>query len=93
MGFAGSKEWANRYRAFEVLADKFGGDKEIPKRLPVCSRNDVERFTRTFNHQEAIGTFSRHARQNCQPPANPMSFDEAVAFIIMLLKAWLESGD
>jgi hypothetical protein len=92
LGFAGANEWANLYRAFEVVKDRFGGDKEIIEHLSVCSKNDIERFTRTVNHQEAIGAFSRHARLNHQPPPNPIGFDEAVEFILALLKAWLESG-
>jgi hypothetical protein len=93
LGFAGANEWANLYRAFEVVKDRFAGDKAIIDHLQVCSKNDIERFTRTVNHQEAIGSFSRHARLNHQPPLNPISFDEAVEFIMTLLKAWLQSGE
>jgi hypothetical protein len=93
LGFAGANEWANLYRAFEVIRDQFGGDKGIIERLPACSKNDIDRFTRTVNHQEAIGAFSRHARLNHQPPPNPISFDDAVTFVMTLLKAWLESRE
>jgi hypothetical protein len=93
LGFAGGNEWANLYRAFEVVKDSLGGDKAIVERLKSCSKNDIERFTRTVNHQEAIGAFSRHARLNHQPPPNPMSFDDAVTFVVTLLKGWLESGE
>jgi hypothetical protein len=92
LGFAGANEWANLYRAFEVVRDRFGGDKAVIEHLRVCSKNEIERFTRTVNHQEAIGAFSRHARLNHQPPPNPISFDEAVELIMALLKAWLQSG-
>jgi hypothetical protein len=47
LGFAGANEWANLYRAFEVMKDRFGGDKAIVEHLQVCSKNDIERFTRT----------------------------------------------
>lgn len=93
LGFSGANEWASLYRAFEVVKDRFGGDKAIIEQLQVCSKNDIDRFTRTVNHQEAIGSFSRHARLNHQPPPNPMSFDEAVTFIMTLLKAWLQSRE
>src|ERR1035437_5721214 len=93
LGFAGANEWANLYRAFEVIRDRFGGEKGIVEHLQVCSRNDIERFTRTVNHQEAIGAFSRHARLSNQPPPNPMTFAEAVTFILTLLKGWLQSGE
>jgi hypothetical protein len=93
LGFPGANEWANLYRTFEVLKDRFGGDKAIIEHLRVCSKNDIERFTRTVNHQEAIGAFSRHARLNHQPPPNPLSFEEAVSFIMTLLKAWLDSAE
>jgi hypothetical protein len=53
---------ANLYRTYEVIADRFGGDDGVVNKLKGCSNNELERFKRTVNHQEAIGAFSRHAR-------------------------------
>ncbi len=92
LGFPGANQWANLYRAYEVIADRFGGDDGIVNCVRACSRNELERFKRTINHQEAIGAFSRHARLNCQPPPNPMRFETALEFVLGLIAFWLKSG-
>lgn len=90
LGFRGGNPWANLYRSFEIVADRFGGDAGISEGLKCCSKTKISRFTRTLNHQEAIGKFSRHARLNTVPPPEPMSFEESVEFVLALLKAWQE---
>jgi len=90
LGFRGGNPWANLYRSFEIVADRFGGDAGICDNLKCCSKTNIKRFTRTLNHQEAIGKFSRHARLNTLPPPEPMSFKEAVEFVLNLLRAWQE---
>lgn len=93
LGHESAPAWANLYRAYEVVADRFGGDNGISTKMGLCSANQLERFKRTVNHQEAIGGFSRHARLRYQPPPNPMSFREAVHFVLALLLAWKNSGE
>lgn len=78
--------WACLYRAYEVVADRFGGDKALIASF--CSKSQLERFKRTLNHQEAIGAFSRHARLNHQPPSDPIKFEEALEFVLSLVKYW-----
>lgn len=90
LGFRGDNPWANLYRTFEIVTDRFGGDAGIADKLKCCSKSQITRFTRTLNHQETIGKFSRHARSNVVPPTDPMSFEESVEFILALLKAWQE---
>lgn len=92
LGLPGANQWANLYRTYEVIADRFGGDAGIVNQLKACSKNDLDRFKRTVNHQEAIGGFSRHARLNCQPPPNPMPFQTAVGFVLGLVASWFNSG-
>ncbi|HEY9139524.1 MAG TPA: hypothetical protein VIN93_01445 [Bryobacteraceae bacterium] len=93
LGFEGANQWANLYRTYEVIADRFGGDDGVIGKLKNCSRNELERFKRTVNHQEAIGAFSRHARLKHQPPPNPMSFDGAVGFVLGLMASWFYSEE
>jgi hypothetical protein len=93
LGFEGASQWASLYRTYEVIADRFGGDEGIINKLKGSSKNELERFKRTVNHQEAIGAFSRHARVNYQPPPNPMPFDTAVRFVLGLMGFWFRSGE
>ncbi len=88
LGFRGGNPWMALYRAFEVVCDNFGGDAGVVECLSCVSKKQIDRFTRTINHQEAIGQFSRHARSKAVPPPEPMSFEEAVEFVLVLLRAW-----
>jgi hypothetical protein len=74
-----------------VAADRFGGDKGISTDMGLCSKNQLERFKRTLNHQEAIGAFSRHARSDHAPPPDPMMLDEALEFVLSLVRGWQRS--
>ena len=93
LGFESANAWADLYRAYEVIADRFGGHDGVVKDLPFCSKNQLIRFKRTANHQEAIGAFSRHARLRAEPPPDPMNFNEAVEFVLSLVRAWQELGE
>jgi hypothetical protein len=79
--------WPNLYKVREIVADALGGDGEIVRR-GWCSRNTLERFSRTANHQQAIGKFSRHARTRAQLPPNPLPEAEARNLMRELLQAW-----
>lgn len=92
LSFESANTWANLYRAYEVTTDRFGGHDGVVNNMRFCSKNQLERFKRTANHQEAIGAFSRHARLRYEPPPNPMDFNEAVEFVLSLVRAWQESG-
>jgi len=82
--------WFSLYRAYEIVADRFGGKDGLTK-CGLCSKNEVSRFTNTSNHQEAIGAFSRHARLKTEPPSNPMDIDEAIRFVSALVRLWHDS--
>ncbi len=90
LGFRGGNPWTSLYRAFEIVRSRFGGDDGIVIKLRCCSKNRISSFTRTINHQRAIGKYSRHARLPDAPPNCPMTFQEAVEFTLSLLKAWRE---
>ena len=85
---AEGNQWANLYRAAEVVEDSVGGESMILER-GWCSRSSWTRFRRTANHQEAIGLFSRHARATTQAPSNPMTLSEARVFVAGLVRSWI----
>lgn len=51
---------------------------------------EFERFNRSINHQDTFGDEARHATSNWVPHPNPMSSDEARAFIRGLAQRWFE---
>jgi hypothetical protein len=81
--------WSNLYKASEIVEDSIGGDSRLLFENGWCSRSEWRRFRRTANHQEAIGHFSRHARERSEPPPDPMTVNEAKAFVIELVRAWV----
>ena len=82
--------WANLYKACEVVEDHAGAAKAMFQ-SGWCSRSAWERFSRTANHQEAIGRFSRHARSQVEPPPDPMTVSEARRFVAELVSHWIRS--
>lgn len=80
--------WANLYKVCEIIEDALGGKEQVIGR-GWCSGTNWERFKRTANHQEAVGEFSRHARNKTVPPPNPMSVQEARLFALCLLQSWI----
>jgi hypothetical protein len=77
-------DWFNLYKVFEILQDKVTQNQW-------ASRNEVGRFTRTANHEQAAGEGARHARSRTVPPARPMTLSEADAFVERLVVEWLRS--
>ena len=65
-----ANSWANLYRAYEVVADRFGGEDSITKTHLFCSVNQLNTFKRTVNHQEAIGAFL--GMPDSRPPRHPI---------------------
>ena len=86
---ADGNPWSNLYKVVEIV------DEVVTKNVAVangwCPDSQWRRFKHTANHQEAIGRFSRHARMNSEPPADPMSLDEARQFVLKLLRSWLDT--
>lgn len=71
------------YHIYELIRDDFGGNMNN-----LASDKDWTRFTRSVNHQEVFGDDSRHIASKEKPPANPMSLDEAQAFISRVADSW-----
>ena len=83
--------WANLYKACEIVQDHVGGEAKVIFQNGWCSRSAWSRFHRTANHQEAIGSFSRHARMKTIPPPDPMTAEDARSFVAALLGGWIRS--
>jgi len=81
--------WVRLYKVYEIIRD--AGALEPARQAVGTSNNELERFTRTANHQQASGSEARHARLNADPPRNPMSIEQARDLIGQLLIAWLDS--
>jgi hypothetical protein len=79
-------DWATLYKVWEIIRD---GEEVQNKGW--ASGNEITRFTRTANHQEAAGDDARHSRLKADPPPNPMTLGEADGFIGRLLRTWLDS--
>ncbi len=77
--------WGELYKAYEVVRDDAGD----PGGRGWTSRDDLSRFTRTANHQAAAGRQARHARAATEPPANPMSLEDAWIFVRRFVSAWI----
>lgn len=80
--------WVNLYKVHEIIQQS-RHDIGAANEPRWCSAKQETRFTRTANHEEASGVFSRHARPNCDPPANPMSINEAFALIREMVANWI----
>jgi hypothetical protein len=86
---ASGNPWPNLYKVREIVEEAVGGETQVVNK-GWCSRNSIERFNRTANHQEAIGAFSRHARARAMPPPTPMDQSEARTLIGTILYEWIQ---
>jgi hypothetical protein len=91
LAIEGAQPWSNLYRAYEIIAQHVGGKHKLSSR-GWCTQDELSLFTRTVNHQKAIGSFSRHARQKGDPPPTPMRFREAKRFVLRLVQSWLDEN-
>lgn len=83
------RTWARLYRVLEEIEKELG--MKVHK-AGYCSAAERSRFTRTANTAESSGVDSRHAAGQFQAPDNPMSFQQAVAFVAVLLQKALTTG-
>jgi len=83
-----NKNWQSLYKVLEVIEDDLGGERELENRRWV-SRTRLKRFKWTANSFKAIGHQARHATTNKEPPASPMSLNDAEELIQGILKNWL----
>jgi len=65
-----------------------GGELALKQR-GLGSPTDLKRFKHSANSVSVGGDVSRHGKELTSPPANPMSVEEASAYVTYLLSAWL----
>jgi hypothetical protein len=79
-------DWRDLYFIFEIVEASVGGamyDKGW------ATRAEVSRFTHTANSPTALADEARHGHERAQPPADPMTFEDASELVRRLLRAWL----
>lgn len=68
----------------DLVRDACNGDLS-----PLTSGNELKRFERSINHQEALGLKARHVTSKEQLPTKPMELKEAISFAHRIGNAWL----
>lgn len=85
---AGSRDWVDLYRLYEVIEGDIGGIKKVAS-LGYATEETLRRFKHTANSPSAIGDDARHGKESTQPPNNPLPLHEARSIIEAILHAWL----
>ncbi len=84
------KSWVGMYRIYEVIEADVGSESTLKKR-GWGSAQDLKRFKHSANSVTVAGDSARHGKEVEQPPKNPMSIDEAAAYLNYALQSWLLS--
>ena len=84
------KSWVGMYRIHEVIEADVGSENALKKR-GWGSAQDLKRFKHSANSVTIAGDSARHGKEVEQPPKNPMSVDEAAAYLNYVLQSWLSS--
>lgn len=84
------KTWVGLYRLHEVIEADVGGEHSLQKKN-WGSKHDLKRFKHSANSVKVAGDAARHGKEHDQPPSNPMTIEEAVAYANYVLHAWLAS--
>jgi len=78
------------WNVYEVIREDAGGKAGLVSKA-LATDDETERF-RSVHYPSALGEKARHAVEPDRPaPRDPMSLDEAQAFVTRLLKQWLDS--
>ena len=84
----GSVRWGDLYHAFEIVQASVGGRMYDEGWI---KRQDANLFTWTANSPAVLGEEARHGHQQSDPPANPMSEQDAQRIVKCLVTRWLNS--
>ncbi len=79
--------WTDLYHLHEIVQADVG---QLVFERGWATRAEVERFTRTANSPAVLGAAARHGAQRADPPANPMSLEDARGLITGIVRAWLD---
>lgn len=88
--FAGTHDWVNLYRIYEVIEDDIGGKHNIESK-GWATKKAITLFKHTANSIDVIGDESRHGKKIGEPPPNPMPLSEAKSLIETILHNWFRS--
>jgi len=83
-------DWVNLYKAWEVVCDAAGNTHQVV-RNGWAAEPDRSRFTGTTQSREELGDEARHASEKFKAPKNPMSLEEARAFVRSVIRAWVQT--
>jgi hypothetical protein len=83
-------DWVNLYKAWEVVGDAAGGAHVIVTN-GWADRDTQSRFTGTAQSKDELGDDARHASGKYKAPKNPMTLDEARAFVKSVMEAWAKT--
>lgn len=89
-GAIDSKTWVGLYRVLEVVIEDVGSEKRYLSQ-GWGSKNDFKRFMRSANSDSVAGDDARHGRKDLSPPKEPMTIDEAQAYVNYVIESWLAS--
>jgi len=73
-----------------MVESDIGGEKKLVK-MGWGSTHQLKRFKHSANSVAVAGDSARHGRELGDPPRDPMSIDEAIAYCKYLLQAWFDS--
>jgi hypothetical protein len=85
-----ASSWVGMYRLYEIIEANMGGERSMQD-LNCGSRDVLKRFKHSANSVAIAGDAARHGKECGLPPSNPMSFEEAGAYLNYLLETWLAS--
>jgi hypothetical protein len=81
--------WGDLYNVLDLVEGDLRGGQSLETRGWAPS-DQVKLFTHTANNARALGTEARHGHLHYQPPAQPMSLDQAKVLIQRITRAWLD---
>lgn len=87
---ADARSWVGLYRIYEVVESDVGGQAALGQES-WGSETDQDRFKHSANSVTVAGDHARHGKEYKQPPKDPMTLEEAGAYVDGVLKGWLAS--
>jgi hypothetical protein len=81
-------DWINLFKAWEIVCDDARGSHIVVKNGWAVER-DRNRFTGTAQSRGELGDEARHASERYKAPKDPMTLNEARAFVRSVIRAWV----
>lgn len=83
-------DWVNLYKAWETVGDAAGGAHTLIAN-GWADETEQSRFTGTAQSRKVLGDEARHASERYKGHKNPMTLDEARAFVQSVMEAWAKT--